>query len=195
MIGLMPPLSGSILMHGVPVEPDRTGPPIFGVTFQGGALFGSMTVAENVALPMREWADVPVDAAEAMARAKLRLVGLEGAADKLPSELSGGMRKRAAIARALALEPALLFFDEPSAGLDPVTSAGLDDLIVTLKEVIGVTIVMVSHELASVHATSDRCILLDRGAKGIVAEGSPRELDESEDARVRAFFHRIRSAA
>jgi phospholipid/cholesterol/gamma-HCH transport system ATP-binding protein len=163
--------------------------------FQGGALFGSMTVADNVALPMREWADVPAEAADAMARAKLRLVGLEDAADKVPSELSGGMKKRAAIARAIALEPSLVFLDEPSAGLDPITSAGLDDLILTLKNVLGVTIVMVTHELESVFATGDRCILLDRDAKRVVAEGSPRELDESDDARVRAFFHRERRAA
>jgi phospholipid/cholesterol/gamma-HCH transport system ATP-binding protein len=190
LIGLEEPLSGTIEVAGA-----TRGRPSFGVMFQAGALFGSMTVEENVGLPLREWSDLPADAIAALARAKLRLVGLEQAANKLPSELSGGMKKRAAIARALALEPDLLFLDEPGAGLDPILSAELDELVLTLKRAAGVTVVMVTHELASIEAIVDRAILLDKEEKGIIAEGAPADLRESNDERVRRFFHRHPRAA
>jgi phospholipid/cholesterol/gamma-HCH transport system ATP-binding protein len=163
--------------------------------FQQGALFGSMTVGENIALPIEQWTKLPEDAVRAMVRAKLRVVGLEAAEEKLPSELSGGMRKRAAIARALALEPSLVFLDEPSSGLDPVTSAELDALIVTLRRGLGITVVLVTHELGSILDIVDRCIMLDPDSRSIVARGEPRELLESSDPRVHAFFHRLPRSA
>jgi phospholipid/cholesterol/gamma-HCH transport system ATP-binding protein len=148
-------------------------------------------VGENVALPLSEWTPLPEPAISAIVSAKLRLVGLEGTEDKMPSELSGGMKKRAAIARALALESELIFLDEPSAGLDPITSAELDSLIQTLNRDLGVTVIMVTHELDSLMTVGTRCVLLDRETKGIIAEGHPRELyDQTQDPRVRAFFHR-----
>lgn len=190
LIGLAEPMAGTISIAGRGAPRLDASRPVFGVMFQQGALFGSMTVAENVALPLERWTDLPRDAVDAMVRAKLRLVGLEEAGAKLPSELSGGMRKRAAIARAMALEPALLFLDEPASGLDPITSAELDHLILTLKEGLGLTVVLVTHELGSIRAVVDRCIMLDRSSRSIIARGRPDDLAESTDPRVHAFFHR-----
>jgi phospholipid/cholesterol/gamma-HCH transport system ATP-binding protein len=162
-----------------------------GVTFQAGALFGSMTLLENVMLPLEMHTDLPAEAREAMARIKLGLVGLGDAAGRMPAEISGGMAKRAAIARALALDPPLLFLDEPSAGLDPITSAGLDQLILALRNDLGLTFVVVTHELASILAIADRCIMLDQAAQGVIAEGDPKRLrEESTQPMVRAFFRR-----
>jgi len=163
--------------------------------FQQGALFGSMTVGQNIALPLERWTDLPPDAIEAVVKSKLRLVGLEAAEHKLPAQLSGGMRKRAAIARAMALEPSLIFFDEPSSGLDPITSAELDRLIATLRDVLGLTVVIVTHELGSILSIVDRCIVLDRESKSIIASGNPRELKDSAEPHVRHFFNRMPEAA
>jgi len=190
LIGLEPSLGGELSVAGIgkPVLAARR--PAFGVMFQQGALFGSMTVGENVALALERWTDLPRDAIAAIVHAKLHLVGLESAAHQLPATLSGGMRKRAGIARALALEPSLVFLDEPSAGLDPVTSAELDRLIVTLARDLGLTVVLVTHELASINSVVDRCIVLDRETRSIIATGSPADLRASADPRVDHFFHR-----
>ncbi|WP_137126685.1 ABC transporter ATP-binding protein [Roseomonas sp. HF4] len=162
-----------------------------GVMWQSGALFGSMTLAQNVELPLEEHTDLPRPAREALARSKLGLVGLGDAAGRLPAEISGGMAKRAGIARAMALDPPLLFLDEPSAGLDPITSAGLDALIKDIARDTGATFVVVTHELQSILAIGDRCIMLDKDAQGMIAEGDPRRLREDSDNRtVRAFFRR-----
>jgi len=196
MIGLYRPMAGHVFIEGKDIveatERDRLEIlRSFGVTYQAGALFGSMTILENVCLPLEEFTRLPSGAREAVARLKLKLVGLSGAGPKLPSELSGGMQKRAAIARAMALDPAILFLDEPHAGLDPVTSADLDDLILTLSHNLGITFVIVTHELPSVFAIADRTIMLDGKAKGIIAQGPPKELrDHATDPRVRQFFNR-----
>ncbi|MBX3210514.1 MAG: ATP-binding cassette domain-containing protein [Labilithrix sp.] len=190
LVGLEAPVAGQVVIAGHGPVDLRAGLPPFGVMFQAGALFGSMTVGENVRLALDEWTDLPPVAAAAVARAKLALVGLEGAFDKLPSELSGGMLKRAAMARALALDPELVFLDEPSAGLDPITAREIDDLIRALNDALGLTCVVVTHELESVFAVADRCIVLDHHGGGIVADGDPRALRESTDPRVREFFNR-----
>ena len=196
LIGLEAPLSGEVVIDGLGRPNLETGRPPFGVMFQSGALLGSITVGENVGLALEEWTSLPYAAIAAIVLAKLKLVGLEGSANKFPSELSGGMKKRAAIARAMALEPELLFLDEPSAGLDPVTSAELDELILTLNTVLGLTVVIVSHELPSVFKIAKRCIMLDKDTKSIIATGDPRELrDQNKDPRVHDFFNRIPRSA
>ena len=159
--------------------------------YQSGALFGSMTLRENVSLPLEEFTDLPPEAIRLIALMKLQRVGLSGAADRMPSELSGGMQKRAAIARAMALDPQLLFLDELSAGLDPITSAGLDHLVLNLARSLKITFVVVTHELPSIFAIADRVIMLDKQKMGIIAMGSPQELrDHCGDLRVRQFFSR-----
>jgi phospholipid/cholesterol/gamma-HCH transport system ATP-binding protein len=195
LIGLEEPIAGSINVAGRGLPALDLGLPPFGVMFQAGALFGSLTVGENVSLPLEEWTDLPGAATAAIARAKLKLVGLDGAADKFPSELSGGMKKRAAIARALALDPDLVFLDEPSAGLDPIMAAGLDELISTLSRTLGITVVLVTHELESIFQVADHIVMLDRDAKTIIAAGDPRELKSSSDPRVSDFFNRRNTKA
>ena len=191
LIGLEAPLAGQIGFAPEIQQRGRGGRPSVGVMFQSGALLGSFTVGENVALQLEQWTSLPREAIQTITCAKLRLVGLDGAIDKMPAELSGGMKKRAAIARAMVLEPELLFLDEPSAGLDPVTANDLDDLILDLNRRLGTTIVIVTHDLDSIFKVGKRCIMLDREQRGIIAEGDPRELrDRSRDPRVRAFFHR-----
>lgn len=159
-----------------------------GVSFQGAALLGSLTVGENVSLPLREHTDLDPATVRIMTRMKLEQVGLPGSEDLLPSQLSGGMRKRAGIARALAMDPKILFLDEPSAGLDPITAAGLDELLLKLRTALGLTIVVVTHELESAFRLADRMIMLDRGR--IKLEGTPEEARQNPDERVRQFFDR-----
>ena len=158
-----------------------------GVLFQSGALFNSMTVAENVALPLREHTDLPESTIEIMVKIKLELVDLREHADKMPSQLSGGMKKRAGLARAIALDPRVLFYDEPSAGLDPVTSAEIDQLIIDLNRKLGVTSVVVTHEMDSAFRIADRMVLLDQGK--FVASGKPQEMRDSIDPLVKQFVH------
>ena len=192
LVGLETPMAGEITIAGVGHPSLDAGRPPFGVMFQGGALFGSLTVGENVGLQLEEWTDLPDDAITAIVRAKLRLVGLAAAEDKVPAEISGGMKKRAAIARAMALEPDLIFLDEPSAGLDPVSAVELDDLILTLNRVLGLTLVLVTHELPSILKIAKTCIMLDKETKSIIASGDPRELlGDTSDRRVHQFFNRL----
>jgi phospholipid/cholesterol/gamma-HCH transport system ATP-binding protein len=196
MIGLYETTSGKVVVHGVDITKadERELKKIrldIGVAFQEGGLFGSMTLAENVALPLQEYTELSPETIDLVVKMKLGMVHLAGYENHLPEELSGGMKKRAGLARAMALDPTVLFFDEPSAGLDPITSAELDSLIKSIRAGIGTTMVIVTHELQSIFNIADRIIMLDKAAKGIIAEGDPRWLkDNSSDPRVKAFFNR-----
>ena len=196
LIGLIEPLDGSVRLGGEEFlgadEAHRVAlSRRFGVLYQSGALFSSMTLLENVMLPLEEFTALPRDAIELIARTKLSLVALAGFEDHYPSQISGGMKKRAGVPRALALDPSILFLDEPSAGLDPISSAELDKLILDLRDALGTTMVVVTHELASIYAVADRCIVLEKARHTVVARGKPAELrDTSTDPYVRAFFQR-----
>ena len=193
LIGLNPVLEGTLVVDGLEMNAanrDRILRRI-GVMYQSGALFGSMSVLENVMLPLEEFTKLPAMARRTLALMQLELVGLKDAANKMPADLSGGMKKRVAIARAMALEPSILFLDEPSAGLDPVTSNALDDLILRLRETRGVTFVVVTHELPSIFKIADRAAMFDKARQGMIALGAPQELKErSDDPFVRKFFNR-----
>src|SRR5271165_4885364 len=198
MIGLLRPSAGTIAVDGenywAGTEPRRAAVSRrFGVLFQSGALWSSMTVAENVALPLQMFTSLAADAIAVLVQLKLSFVGLATAAGRMPAELSGGMRKRAALARALALDPEILFFDEPSAGLDPITSKRLDELILELSRGLGATVVIVSHELPSLFAICDDGVFLDADARTAIAHGAPKDLrDRCTHRTVQAFMERGR---
>ena len=196
LTGLLRPEAGTVRIRGVDVHQVHGAARTellrsFGVLFQSGALFKSMTLGENVALPLRESTGLSADLVSELVRMRLAMVDLEGSEDLMPSELSGGMQKRGGLARAIALDPRILFFDEPSAGLDPVTSAGLDDLILGLNRNLGTTMVVVTHELRSIFHIAQQAIMLDRETHRIIAEGTPASMrDSSPHPRVQAFFRR-----
>jgi phospholipid/cholesterol/gamma-HCH transport system ATP-binding protein len=196
LLGLARPWKGRVLFEGRDLwegdgEVLAKARMRWGVLFQSGALLGSLTLLENVLLPLDEFTDLTESAREFVARRKLDIVGLTPFAESYPLEVSGGMQKRAGLARAMALDPEVLFFDEPSAGLDPVTSAELDDLILKINRTFGTTMVLVTHELASIFAVSDRVVMLDEEARGVIAEGTAASLrDNPPDGRVAAFFGR-----
>jgi phospholipid/cholesterol/gamma-HCH transport system ATP-binding protein len=194
LVGLEAPTSGEITVRGKNLQTLseaewRDLRQHIGISFQSGALFGSMTVGENVALPLHEHTRLDPATIDIMVRLKLDEVGLSGYENYMPAQLSGGMKKRAAVARAMAMDPEILFFDEPSAGLDPIIAAGIDKLLLRLKEAFGITIIVVTHELASAFLIADRMVLLDKGY--IVADGTPAELQASTHPRVRQFLDRI----
>jgi phospholipid/cholesterol/gamma-HCH transport system ATP-binding protein len=194
LVGLQIPTSGEVWIRGknfaaiTGAERDEIRTRL-GMSFQGGALFGSMTVGENVALPLVEHTQLEQSTVEIMVRLKLDQVGLSGFEDYLPSQLSGGMKKRAAVARALAMDPEILFFDEPSAGLDPIIAAGIDQLILELKKAFHMTIIVVTHELASAYLIADRMVLINKG--DVVAMGTVQEMQNSKHPKVRQFLDRV----
>ncbi|MEZ5277582.1 MAG: ATP-binding cassette domain-containing protein [Opitutaceae bacterium] len=194
MIGLLRPAKGDILYGGRSIwqaDDDERATMLrsFGVLFQGSALWSSMTLSENIALPLSEYTELTPDEIKEVAHLKLSLVGLAGFEDYYPSEISGGMQKRAGLARAMALDPDILFFDEPSSGLDPVSARNLDRLILELRDSLGTTIIVVSHDLESIFTIGDNSIYLDPVSKRMRAQGNPRELrDHSEDESVRNFL-------
>jgi phospholipid/cholesterol/gamma-HCH transport system ATP-binding protein len=194
LVGLESPTSGEVIVRGKNLAQlsDAEWTELrqqMGISFQSGALFGSMSVGENVALPLLEHTQLDPATIEIMVRLKLNEVGLNGYEDYMPAQLSGGMKKRAAVARAMAMDPEILFFDEPSAGLDPIIAAGIDQLLLKLREAFGITIIVVTHELASAFLIADRMVLLDKGY--IVAIGTPAELQASKHPRVRQFLDRV----
>ncbi len=194
LIGLKEPAQGDVFYDGVPFWKSETRVAklrSFGVLFQGGALWSSMTLAENIGLVLGEYTDFPPAEIREIARLKLSLVGLKGFEDYYPAEISGGMCKRAGLARALALDPEVLFFDEPSAGLDPISSRNLDELILQLRDSLGATFVVVTHELASIFTIADNSVFLDPNTRTMRAQGNPRELlKNSTDPAVREFLTR-----
>ncbi len=197
MIGLNRPARGDVLYDGEPMwEGDEDArerlKDRFGVLYQNAALWSSMTLEENVSLPLAERKAMDADDARAVARLKLALVGLAGFEDHHPAEISGGMRKRAGLARAMALDPEILYFDEPSAGLDPLSSRRLDDLILELRDSSGTTIVLVTHELPSIFELGDNAVFLDAERKTMIAQGPPAEMKQSDEPKVRAFLERGR---
>ncbi|MFH0726360.1 MAG: ATP-binding cassette domain-containing protein [Pseudomonadota bacterium] len=196
LIGLKPPATGQVFFEGesyweAESEAQERIRRRFGVLFQKGGLISSMTLAENIALPLGEQTGLEADDIRELVSLKLSLVGLAGFEDYYPSEISGGMQKRAGLARAMALDPEILFFDEPSAGLDPISARLLDELIVALRDSLGATVVVVTHELASIFAIGNNSVFLDPETKTMIARGAPKDLLEgSDDPRVRRFLTR-----